>query len=390
MKKFTLLIILFISICIVNAQKFKDLALTPPMGWNSWNTFEVGISEDLIKEIADIIVSSGMKDAGYEYIVVDDGWEAMERDSEGNLVADSEKFPSGMKALADYIHSKGLKFGIHNCAGNTTCNGFPGGRGHEYQDARLYASWGVDYLKYDWCDHGTADAKETYKTMSDALYAAKRPIVYSLCEWGGNKPWEWGADIAHLWRTTGDITDCYNCQGEYDMGLRFILKLQQGLEKYAGPGHWNDPDMLEVGNPGLTLVESRSHFSLWCMLAAPLMAGNDLRKMTPGILAILTNKDAIAINQDPLGKQAYLYMEHPSKLIYIKELSDGDWAICWHNTGDQTYTQRITWKHFGFLDGVYEIRDIWQNKVIGTTSKEIEVDIASHDVLLYRLSSVKK
>jgi alpha-galactosidase len=388
MKRLFFLVILLIT-CSVYPQKFKGLAQTPPMGWNSWNTFAVNIQEDMIKQIADIMVSSGMKDAGYQYVVVDDGWEALSRDSSGNLVPDPQKFPHGMKALADYIHSKGLKFGIHNCAGNTTCNGFPGGRGHEYQDARLYASWGVDYLKYDWCDHGTANARETYKTMGDALYAAKRPVVYSLCEWGNNKPWEWAKDIAHLWRTTGDITDCYNCQGEYDLGVRFVLKLQEGLEQYAGPDHWNDPDMLEVGNPGLSLTESRAHFSLWCMLAAPLMAGNDLRKMTPEVLKILTNKDALAIDQDKLGKQAYLFIDHISKLIYVKELADSSWAICWHNSGEQSYMQRINWSHFTFLKGEYEVKDIWKNKVIGTTSKNLEVNIESHDVLLIKLTLIK-
>lgn len=384
-----LIIAILLTSASLYAQKFEGLALTPPMGWNSWNTFEANINEDLIKETADILVSSGMKDAGYEYIVVDDGWEANERDKDGNLVPDPEKFPSGMKALGDYIHSKGLKFGIHNCAGNTTCNGLPGGRGHEYQDARLYASWGVDYLKYDWCDHGTADAKETYKTMRDALYAAGRPVVFSICEWGNNKPWLWAKDIGHLWRTTGDITDCYNCQGEYDMGLRFIIKLQDGLEKYAGPDHWNDPDMLETGNPGLTLAESRSNFSIWCVLAAPLMAGNDLRKMTPEILNILTNKEAIAINQDPLGKQAYKYMDHPSKQIWVKELSNNEWAVCYHNSGDQSITLRINWKHFGFLKGGYKIYDVWQDKVIGTTKKNRNMDVASHDVILLKLSPEK-
>ncbi len=388
MKKILIIAILLTS-SSVYAQKYEGLALTPPMGWNSWNTFEANINEDLIKETVDILVSSGMKDAGYEYVVVDDGWEAKERDKDGNLVANPEKFPSGMKALGDYIHSKGLKLGMHNCAGNTTCNGLPGGRGHEYQDARLYASWGVDYLKYDWCDHGTADAKETYKTMRDALYAAGRPVVFSICEWGNNKPWLWAKDIGHLWRTTGDITDCYHCQGEYDMGLRFIIKLQDGLEKYAGPDHWNDPDMLETGNPGLTLAESRSNFSIWCVLAAPLMAGNDLRKMTAEILNILTNKEAIAINQDSLGKQAYKYMDHPSKQIWVKEMNNNEWAICYHNSGDQSITLRINWKHFGFLKGEYNIYDVWQDKVIGTTKKNRNMDIASHDVILLKLSPEK-
>jgi len=386
MKRFALFFLMSLLTTNVYGQKFDSLALTPPMGWNSWNTFQVDVHETLVKQIADIVVSSGMRDAGYTYIVIDDGWEAMSRDGVGNLVPDPKKFPSGMKALADYIHAKGLKFGIHSCAGMTTCSGFPGGMGHEFQDARLYASWGVDYLKYDWCDHGTADARQTYTIMRDALHAAKRPVVYSLCEWGGSKPWEWAKDVGHLWRTTGDITDCYNCQGEYDLGMRFVLKLQEGLEKYAGPDHWNDPDMLEVGNPGLSLTESRSHFSLWCMLAAPLIAGNDLRKMSPEVLAILMNKEAIAVDQDPLGKQAYLFMDHLSKLIYVKELSGGCWAICWHNTGDQSYTQRINWKHFSFLKGEYEVRDIWKHQAIGTTSKNIDVDIDSHDVVFFKLT----
>lgn len=382
--------IVFSSILVsAQSQKFEGLAPSPPMGWNSWNTFGVEIHEDLFKEMVDIIVERGMKDAGYEYVVVDDGWEAMERDSNGNLVADPEKFPSGMKALADYVHSKGLKFGIHNCAGSTTCNGFPGGRGHEFQDARLYASWGVDYLKYDWCDHGTADSKETYKTMGDALYAAERPVVYSLCEWGDTKPWLWAKDIAHLWRTTGDITDCFDCQETYSLGLKPILELQVGLEKYAGPDHWNDPDMMEVGNPGLSLEESRSHFSLWCILAAPLMAGNDLRKMTPEILEILTNKEAIAINQDPLGKQGYRFMDHRGKEIWVKELSDGDMAICFFNDEDVLLPLRINWKHFYILNGQYEVRDIWNKIDFGTTEKEMEFEVESHDALLIRLTKIK-
>ena len=371
------------------AQKFEGLAPTPPMGWNSWNTFEVDIHEELVKEMADILVESGMKDAGYTYIVVDDGWEALERDAQGQLDPDPEKFPSGMKALADYVHSKGLKFGIHNCAGKTTCNGFPGGRGHEFEDARLYAAWDVDYLKYDWCDHGSADAKETYSTMRDALYAAGRPVVFSLCEWGNTKPWEWAADVGHLWRTTGDITDCSNCQGEYDMGMKFILQQQVGLERYAGPDHWNDPDMLEVGNPGLTVTESRAQFSLWCMLAAPLMAGNDLRTMSKEILSILTNREAIAIDQDPLGKQAYQYMDHVSKQIWVKELSDGEWAICYYNSGPESYTQRINWKHFTFLNGVYTVRDVWKHEDIGDTAQKYEIVIPSHDVLLFRLKKAE-
>src|SRR5208283_3602848 len=287
--------------------------------------------ENLIKEMSGALISSGMLEAGFNYIVIDDGWESMSRDAHGALIPDPARFPSGMKALGDYLHSKGFKFGIHNCAGTKTCSGFPGGRGHEFEDARTYASWGVDFLKYDWCEHGTANAEETYKTMSDALHAAGRPIVFSICEWGNNKPWLWGPKIAQLWGTTGDITDCYDCQDVYAMGWKYILKLQMGLEPYAGPEHWNDTDMLEVSNAGLSLAESRSHFGLWCMLAAPLMAGNDARKMPDEIRGILTNRELIAVDQDPLGKEGFQFMEHPGKEIWAKELSAGSWAVCFFN-----------------------------------------------------------
>jgi alpha-galactosidase len=388
MKKFVLLLILCLPASVL-AQKFAGLAPTPPMGWNSWNTFGVAVDEKLIKEMAEAMISSGMQKAGYNYIVIDDGWEAMDRDKQGNLIPDPKRFPSGMKALGDYLHSKGFKFGIHNCAGTKTCSGYPGGRGHEFEDARTYASWGVDYLKYDWCNHGTADGEETYKTMRDGLYAAGRPVVFSLCEWGNNKPWLWAQDVGHLWRTTGDITDCYECQDVYALGWKYILKLQIGLEKYAGPDHWNDPDMLEVGSPKLSLAESRAHFSLWCILAAPLMAGNDVRKMSPEIRAILTDKEVIAIDQDPLGKQGYQFMEHPGKQIWVKELSDGKWAACFFNDSDEKVRVRVHWPHLSFLQGDYEIRDVWQAKNLGTTAKDFDGDIAPHDVILFKLSPIK-
>jgi alpha-galactosidase len=286
-----------------NAQKFDSLALTPPMGWNSWNHFHCDVNEDVIKEIADAMVSSGMKEAGYQYIVIDDCWQ-VGRDKEGYIIPDPERFPSGMKALGDYIHSKGLKFGIYSDAGILTCKKRPGSRGYEFQDARTYASWGVDYLKYDWCNHGTQDAKASYSIMRDALYAAGRPIVFSICEWGSNEPWKWADEVGHLWRTTGDIQPCYDCKVNWgELGWIHILDKQVELSAYAGPGHWNDPDMLEVVNEGLTFNESRAHFTMWCMLAAPLMAGNDLRNMNKETIDILTNKNLIAINQDVLGKQ---------------------------------------------------------------------------------------
>ena len=371
------------------AQKFEGLAPTPPMGWNSWNTFALNVNEQLIKEIADALIKTGMQKAGYTYVVIDDGWEAMERDSLGNLKPDPLKFPNGLKAVSDFLHSKGFKFGIHNCAGTKTCAGYPGGRGHEFQDARSYASWGVDYLKYDWCNHGTANAQETYKIMGDALHTAGRPIVYSLCEWGNNQPWLWGDKIAHLWRTTGDITDCYDCQDVYAMGWKYILDKQAGLEKYAGPDHWNDPDMLEVGNRGLSLAESRAHFSLWCILAAPLMAGNDVRNMSNEIREILTNKDVIAIDQDPLGKQGYRFMEHPGKEIWVKELSNGEWGVCFFNNGNDRLEMRVHWDYLPFPKGTYQIRDIWQKKDLGKTNADFVGHIPSHDVLLLKLTPSK-
>ena len=371
---------------VVHAQRFEGLAPTPPMGWNSWNTFALNIDEKLIRETADSIVANGMLAAGYNYVVIDDGWEATERDSDGRLVPDPTRFPSGMKALGDYLHARGLKFGIHNCAGTKTCAGFPGGRGHEFEDARTYASWGVDYLKYDWCSHGTANAEETYRTMGSALVAAGRPIVFSLCEWGNNKPWLWAKPIGQLWRTTGDVTDCYDCQGVYAVGWKQILDAQVGLEQYAGPSSWNDPDMLEVGNAGLSLAESRAQFSLWSMLAAPLMAGNDVRTMSPAIHDILTSKEVLALDQDPLGKQGYRYMTHPGKEIWVKELSNGEWAICFLNTGETDLKLRIDWSHFSFLKGTQLIRDLWQKKSLGTSAQPLVNRVAAHDVLLVKLS----
>jgi alpha-galactosidase len=372
----------------VISQKFEGLVLTPPMGWNSWNTFDTRVDETLIRETAEAMIINEMQEAGYNYIVIDDGWEAMERDS-GVLVPDPEKFPSGMKSLGDFLHQKGFKFGIHNCAGTKTCSGFPGGRGHEFEDARTYASWGVDYLKYDWCSHGTANAEETYKTMRDALYAAGRPVVFSLCEWGNNKPWEWGREVGHLWRTTGDVTDCYDCQEVYSLGWKSILASQIGLEKYAGPGGWNDPDMLEVGNPGLSTAESRAMFSLWCMLAAPLMAGNDVRFMTDEIRAILTNQEVIAVDQDPLGKQGFLFMLHPGKEIWVKELSDKAWAVCFFNSGNDQLNLRINWAHLSVLQGDYQVRNLWQKKDLGTTKKQFTAAIPPHDVVLLKMTPIQ-
>jgi alpha-galactosidase len=402
MKKILLLLLGFVT-PVVFAQKFEGLALTPPMGFNTWNTFQANIDEMLIKETAQAMIKNGMRDAGYTYIVIDDCWEEKERDAQGNIVADHLKFPHGLKALADWLHQNGFKFGLHNCAGAKTCAGYPGGWGHEFQDALTYASWGLDYLKYDWCDHGTADARDAYGRMSAALRAAGRPVVFSLCEWGQNKPWEWAKDVGHLWRTTGDIYDSYDGRKSWEYGWKRILDLQyslvensmgsDGIGKYAGPGHWNDPDMLEVGKAGLTMAESRAHFSLWCVIAAPLIAGNDVRNMSPEVLAILTDKEALAVDQDPLGHQGFRALAEPSNNleVWAKELSNGEWAVCALNTSPDEADLTIRWEYFGwFLKGqTFSLHDIWAKKAAGDTRKPTTVHVASHDVAFFRLTPQK-
>jgi alpha-galactosidase len=374
---------------IALAQKFDGLALTPPMGWNSWNTFQTHIDEKLIEGMADAMVSSGMRDAGYVYIVLDDGWDERERDADGNLVGDLHRFPNGMKALGDYLHAHGFKFGIYNCAGTKTCAGYPGGHGHELADAKMYASWGVDYLKYDWCNTQGLNPQDSYNAMRDALHAAGRPVVFSMCEWGQSKPWTWAANTGHLWRTYGDITDVYEGVEKWSHGWKVILDQQVGLEKYAGPDHWNDPDMLEVGNRRLTYAESRGHFSLWCILAAPLIAGNDVRHMKPEIHDILTDRDVLAIDQDPLGKQGFRVLAEPTREIWAKELSGGDWAVAVLNTGKEPATLGVSWSQLPFLKGTYSVRDLWANKDLGDTSTDFSGLVASHDVALLRLHPAK-
>ena len=380
-------------------QKFDNLALTPPMGWNSWNKFASRVNEDLIRQTADAMVSSGMKDAGYEYINIDDTWEGG-RDSQGFIQVDPKKFPSGMKALADYVHSKGLKLGIYSDAGAKTCAGRAGSRGHEYQDALVYAQWGIDYLKYDWCGCEDLDARGAYTTMRDALHAAGRPMIFSICEWGSNKPWKWGGDVGNLWRTTGDIFHCFDCKagngGSYSWGVLQIVDMQEGLRKYAGPGHWNDPDMLEVGN-GMTVNEDRAHFSMWCMLAAPLISGNDLRHMPRETAGILMNKDAIAVDQDRLGIEGFQYSSDGVLEVWFKPLVDGDWAMCVLNRSDRPQKVRFDWKKEKISDDLskreaqfdtttYKVRDLWTKQDVGTTGETLNAELPGHDVLMLRLN----
>ena len=385
-----------------NYKKYEGLALTPPMGWNSWNKFACNVDEKLIREIADAMVASGMKDAGYTYINIDDCWHG-DRDSLGFIHPDAKRFPSGMKALADYIHSKGLKMGIYSDAGSQTCGGRPGSRGYEFQDAMTYAEWGVDYLKYDWCNTEGLKAEGAYKTITAALRKAGRPVVLSICEWGGSKPWEWAANVGHLWRTTGDIYNCFDCINDHgtwkSWGVMQILDMQEGLRKYAGPGHWNDPDMLEVGNGKLTAGEDRAHFSMWAMLAAPLIAGNDIRKMTKDVVEVLTNKEVIAVNQDSLGIQGLKYAVRDSVEIWTKPLKNGDWAVAFLNRSTAAKTINYNWDAEVVVDPVanktldtkavsFKLRNLWTKKESGNTKKPFQATIPGHDILMFRLSKL--
>nr|WP_320057232.1 glycoside hydrolase family 27 protein [uncultured Bacteroides sp.] len=373
---------------------FMSLAPTPPMGWNSWNKFGCNVSETLLKEMADAMCASGMRDAGYEYIVIDDCWQ-IGRDEEGNILVDPKRFPSGMKSLADYIHSKGLKLGVYSCAGSYTCQGRPGSRGYQFQDARQYAKWGVDYLKYDWCSSEGQNAEAAYRTMSDALKQSGRPIVFSICEWGENQPWKWGKGIGHLWRVTPDIRDCYQCKFDWGgVGVLEIIDIMAELYPYAGPGHWNDAEMLEIGNGGMTKDEYITHFSMWAMLAAPLMAGNDLRSMNQETKEILTNKEVIAVNQDSLGNQARRFMDMGDHEIWAKELSNGETAICFLNRGESSWKLNYDWEKntIYYMQSInmnkkeYSIRDLWQHKSIGTTRTKLIMELPAHGSLLVRLT----
>ncbi|BAZ19831.1 alpha-galactosidase A [Kalymmatonema gypsitolerans NIES-4073] len=367
----------------------NGLASTPPMGWNSWNKFGCEkINEKLIRETADAMVSSGMRDAGYQYLVIDDCWQ-IARDKSGNIIADHKKFPSGMKALADYIHSKGLKFGLYSTAGTKTCQGRPASWGYEFQDARQYAAWEVDYLKYDWCNNGQQNSVAAYSIMRDALKQAGRPIVYSICEWGSTKPWLWAKDVGHLWRTTGDIIDCWDCKQDWGgIGVMRILDQQVGLESFAGPGHWNDPDMLQVGNGALSPSEYQAHFSLWSILSAPLMAGNDLRNMKPEITQILTNKEVIAINQDALGIQGRKVRDEGEFEVWAKPLVDGTRAVVLLNRSNAQANISVSWTEIGYPTNLtFVVQDLWQKKNLGKYKGLFTAKVPSHAVVMVKIKS---
>ena len=368
----------------------NGLALTPPMGWNSWNHFQCNINEKVIRDTADAMVASGMRDAGYQYVVIDDCWHGP-RDANGFITADPQRFPSGIKALADYVHSKGLKFGIYSDAGRLTCGGRPGSEGHEYQDALTYTRWGVDYLKYDWCNTGDRNAQEAYATMADALRASGRPIVFSMCEWGTAKPWLWAQNTGNLWRTTGDISDDFAVKKkghDWEHPVTMILDLNEPLWPFAGPGHWNDPDMLEVGNGGMTPDEYRSHFSLWAMMAAPLIAGNDIAHMDDTTKSILENKEVIAVDQDPLGIQGHRVWKDGDREVWVKPLARGAKAVLLFNRGEAPAAITATADQLGWPASVRaKVRDLWARKGAGRWSGSVTATVEPHGVVMLRVGA---
>jgi alpha-galactosidase len=386
-----------------SAQKFEDLARTPPMGWNSWNHYGCNIDETLIKRTADALVSSGLRDAGYVYVNLDDCWHG-QRDADGTIQPDPQRFPSGLKALGDYLHERGLKFGIYSDAGERTCAGRPGSQGHEFQDARQYAAWGVDYVKYDWCNTGSGAAqrnpREAYATISRAIAAAGRPMILSICEWGDNQPWLWGKEYGHLWRTTGDITNCWDCElghGNWlSQGVLRILDRQVPLRQYSGPGGWNDPDMMEVGNLA-SAAENRSHFAMWAMLAAPLIMGTDVPGMSAETRAILTNARIVAIDQDPLGLPAMRWRATRDYEIWAKPLAGDRWAIAMLNRSDEPRRVTADWAHGELRDDMhgrdpalatrtYSLENAWTGAAEGTTASALVRTVAPHDTLVFTLT----
>jgi alpha-galactosidase len=360
------------------ADRQGQLAPTPPMGWNSWNKFGCNVSEQLIRETADAMVASGMKAAGYQYVNIDDCWQ-VSRDGRGQIVADPTRFPSGIKALADYVHSKGLKLGVYTDAGRLTCQKRPGSYEHEVQDVNTYASWGVDYVKVDWCHAEGLDPEVQYAKFRDAFLEASRPMVFSICDWGVKAPWTWGPHTGNLWRTTGDISDHYD-------RMSVIGFTQDGLGKYAGPGHWNDPDMLEVGNGGMKPEEYLTHMSLWALLAAPLLAGNDLRAMDAETKAILMNPEVIAVDQDRKGVEGHRIWDEGPLEIWARPLADGSAAVGFFNRGESELNNTLDFKMLGLSKTVH-LRDLWRHQDLGIVSGSYTAAIPKHGAVMLKVSS---
>jgi len=359
----------------------NGLAKTPPMGWNSWNKFAGRVDDASVREMADAMANNGMKEVGYQYINIDDTWQGS-RDARGNITT-NKKFPD-MKALADYVHSKGLKIGIYSSPGPNTCAGYEGSYGHEEQDAQTYAAWGIDYLKYDWCGARTLysdqEMRALYQVMGDDLLKTGRPILYSLCQYGRAEVWKWGADVGgNAWRTTGDIRDTWD-------SMTTIGFSQGELAPWATPGHWNDPDMLEIGNGGMNDDEYRTHMSLWSILAAPLLAGNDLRSMAPAIREILTNREVIAVNQDKDGKQGRRITKLGEQEVWARPLFDGGQAIGLFNRGGAPAEITVKWSDLGPRSVPTRARDLWAHSDLKLDGAQYSVTVPAHGVVMLRIA----
>ncbi len=362
------------------AQAWNNgLSRTPPMGWSSWPKFGCNVDESLIKRQADALIRSGMRDTGYQYVNIDDCWE-VSRDNQGQIVADPTRFPDGIKALADYVHQKGLKLGIYTSAGRKTCQGRPGSYGHEQQDANTYASWGIDYVKDDWCDSAGLDAQTQYTKMRDALAHTERPMVFSICEWGVNAPWVWGPRTGNLWRTTPDIEDNW---------LSMLSNLDSSSQHAAaaGPGHWNDPDFLEVGNGGMMESENRAQLSMWAIMAAPLIAGNDLPTMSSATATTLMNPEVIAVDQDLVGIQGTKVSDNGTGLqVWSKPLhAQRSRAIALFNRSDAAAKITVTWQEIGLAPGRATVRDLWAHADRGPFTDQYTAAIGAHDVVLLKI-----
>ena len=366
---------------VIHKVPYNGLAKTPPMGWNSWNKFAGRVDDAAVRSMADAMATIGMKDAGYQYINIDDTWEAS-RDPQGNITT-NKKFPD-MKALADYVHSKGLKIGIYSSPGPNTCAGYEGSYGHEEQDARTYAAWGIDYLKYDWCGarniYTDQEMQAVYQEMGEALLKSGRPILYSLCQYGRDDVWKWGPEVGgNAWRTTGDIRDTWDSMTKIGFS-------QAELAAWAAPGHWNDPDMLEIGNGGMTDDEYRTHMSLWSILAAPLLAGNDLRNMTPTILEILTNREVIAVDQDKDGKQGRRIAKSGDQEVWEKPLSGDAQAIGLFNRGGTPEKISVNWSDLGLKTAPAHARDLWGHSDLKLDGTEYSVTVPAHGAVMLRIA----
>ena len=358
----------------------NGLALTPPMGWNDWNAFGCNVSEQLVEQTAQYMVTSGMKAAGYQYVNIDDCWSEMSRDANGNLVPDPAKFPDGIKGTADYVHSLGLKLGLYAEAGTATCAGFPGSLGHEQQDANTFASWGVDYLKYDNCNAGSEPAEQRYDAMRDALAATGRPILFALCEWGVDSVWTWGAQTGNSWRTTSDISANFG-------SMLTIFHSNVALAQFAGPGGYNDPDMLEVGN-GMSATEDQSEFALWSEMAAPLLAGTDLRTASAATMSIYLNKDVIAVDQDSLGKQGVEVSSAGGLDVLAKPLANGDVSVVLFNENSSAATISTTASAVGLPSASsYTLNDLWAHTNTTSSGGAIGASVPAHGVVMYRITA---